>query len=234
MNDPENMNDVRKPTDRQEPSGVKVGQDPSGMKTGQDPSGMKDDPKPSGMKTVIEMVPLLLFGLAYALYGIKTATGVLMVATVASLVASYFLLGHMTPMLIVTTVLVVGFGSLTFALDDPRFIKMKPTAVNVLFAAVLGYGLLSGRLFLKKLLGEALSLTAEGWRQLTIRWIAFFLFLALLNEFVWRTQSEIAWVNFKLFGILGLTFAFMIAQVGLLKRYSIEPAPTPTPKSPIE
>jgi intracellular septation protein len=178
-------------------------------------------PQPSGMKTIIEMVPLLLFGAAYAVYGIKAATGVLMVATVVSLAASYFLLGHMTPMLITTTVLVVGFGSLTFLFDDPRFIKMKPTAVNVLFAGVLGYGLFTGRLFLKKLLGEALELTGEGWRQLTTRWIGFFLFLALLNEIVWRTQSETTWVNFKLFGILGLTFAFMIAQVGLLKRHAV-------------
>jgi intracellular septation protein len=179
-------------------------------------------PQPSGMKTVIEMVPLLLFGIAYALFGIKTATGVLMVSTVASLAASYFLLGHMTPMLVTTTALVVGFGSLTFLFDDPRFIKMKPTAVNVLFAGVLTWGLMTGRLLLKKLLGEALQLTAEGWRQLTMRWIAFFLLLAALNEIIWRTQSETAWVNFKLFGILPLTFAFMIAQVGLLRRHAAE------------
>jgi intracellular septation protein len=189
-------------------------------------------PQPSGMKTIIEMVPLLLFGIAYAFYGIKTATGVLMVATVASLVASYFLLGHMTPMLIATTALVVGFGSLTFLFDDPRFIKMKPTAVNVLFAGVLTWGLMSGRLLLKKLLGEALQLTSEGWRQLTIRWIVFFLFLALLNEIVWRTQSEPDWVKFKLFGNLGLTFAFMIAQVGLIKRYALES--NAEQKSPLE
>jgi intracellular septation protein len=201
-----------------------------------DVSKPNDEPahvaKPSGLKTAVEMVPLLLFGVAYAMYGIKTATGVLMVATVVSVIASYFLLGHVTPMLLTTAVLVVGFGSLTFALDDVRFIKMKPTVVNVLFAGVLLYGLVSGRMFLKKLLGEALDMTLEGWRQLTIRWIAFFLFLALLNEIVWRTQSETTWVNFKLFGIIGLTFAFMIAQVGLLKRHAIEPAPAP--KSPPE
>jgi intracellular septation protein len=186
------------------------------------PSG---SPQPSGLKTIIEMAPLLLFGAAYALYGIKIATGVLMVSSVAALLASYVLLGHMTPMLITTTALVVGFGSLTFLFDDPRFIKMKPTAVNILFAGVLGYGLVSGRLFLKKLLGEALEMTAEGWRHLTIRWIGFFLVLAALNEVVWRTQSETAWVNFKLFGILGLTFAFMIAQVGLIKRHAVLPSP---------
>jgi intracellular septation protein len=212
------------------PSGpAPSGPAPSGPQpSGPQPSG----PQPSGMKTAIEMGPVLLFAVAYAIYGIKAATGVLMVATVASLVVSYFVLGHVTPMLVMTTVLVVLFGTLTFALDDPRFIKMKPTAVNVLFAGVLGYGLLSGRLFLKKLLGEALHLTAEGWRQLTIRWIGFFLVLAALNEFVWRTMSETAWVNFKLFGILGMTFAFMVAQVGLLKRYADESASAP--KSPIE
>lgn len=194
-----------------------------------DAGKLKGTPQSSNVKTAIEMIPLLLFGLAYALFGIKVATGVLMAATVVSLVASYVMLGHVTPMLIVTTVLVVGFGGLTFLYDDERFIKMKPTAVNVLFAGALGYGLLTGRLFIKHLLGEALDLTPEGWRQLTLRWIGFFLFLAALNELVWRTMSVSAWVNFKLFGIIGLTFVFMIAQVGLLKRYATEPAANDKP-----
>ncbi len=214
------MSDIGKPHGGKSQGGKSPGGKPQG------------EPQPSGLKTAIEMVPLLLFGITYAAFGIKTATGVLMVATVASLVASYVLLGHMTPMLIMTTILVVGFGSLTFLFDDPRFIKMKPTAVNLLFAGILAWGLATRRLLLKRLLGEALQLDVEGWRQLTGRWIGFFLVLAVLNEFVWRTMSETAWVNFKLFGILGLTFSFMIAQVGLIKRHAL--APTQDSKSPIE
>lgn len=178
-------------------------------------------PQPSPIKLAIELVPLLLFGVAWALYGLKTATGVLMVASVLSVIAAWFLLGHVTPMLATTTGVVLFFGALTFAYDDTRFFKMKPTAVNLLFALVLGIGLLTGRPLLKKLLGEALNLTAEGWRLLTIRWIAFFISLAVANEIIWRTQSETFWVNFKLFAILPLTFAFMIAQVGLIKRHTV-------------
>ena len=182
-------------------------------------------PQASPIKLAIELVPLVLFGITWALYGLKPATGVLMGASVLSVIAAWFLLGHVTPMLATTTGVVLFFGALTFAYDDTRFFKMKPTVVNLLFALVLGVGLMSGRPLLKKLLGEALNLTAEGWRQLTIRWIAFFLVLAALNELVWRTQSEAIWVNFKLFGILPLTFAFMIAQVGLISRHSVAKSP---------
>jgi intracellular septation protein len=178
-------------------------------------------PQPSPIKLAIELIPLLLFGVTWALYGLKTATGILMVASVLSVIAAWFLLGHVTPMLATTTGVVLFFGALTFAYDDTRFFKMKPTAVNLLFALVLGIGLLTGRPLLKKLLGEALNLTVEGWRLLTIRWIAFFVFLAVANEIIWRTQSETFWVNFKLFGILPLTFAFMIAQIGLINRHTV-------------
>jgi intracellular septation protein len=184
-------------------------------------------PPPSGGKLLIELAPLVLFFGVYATYGIKPATGVLMVSTLASLAAAKFWLGHVTPMLIVTAVLVCFFGLLTFLLDDPSFIKMKPTAVNLLFAGVLGYGLASGRYFMKTVLGEALQMTDEGWHKLTVRWIGFFLVLAGLNEVIWRTMSEADWVKFKVFGILPLTIAFTLAQVRLMTRYA-------APKSPVE
>ena len=119
----------------------------------------------------------------------------------------------------VTAVLVVVFGGLTFWLDDPRFIKIKPTIINLLFAGVLFGGLLTGRPLLKLLFGEAFRLTEEGWRKLSVRWALFFLALAVLNEIVWRNFSEAAWVNFKVFGILPLTIVFAMAQIGLIKRY---------------
>jgi intracellular septation protein len=88
-----------------------------------------------------------------------------------------------------------------------------------MFAGALFFGLMTGRLFLKLLLGEAFNLTEEGWRKLSIRWALFFLALAALNEVVWRSFSEALWVNFKVFGILGLTVVFAMAQVGLIRRY---------------
>ena len=132
-------------------------------------------------------------------------------------------MGHVTAMLIVTTAIVWLFGSLTFLLDDPSFIKMKPTAVNVLFAGALAVGLAMGRQPLKLVLGEAFHLTTEGWTKLTYRWMGFFIVLALLNEFIWRTMSESTWVSFKVFGILPLTILFTIAQVGLLKKHELKP-----------
>ena len=91
---------------------------------------------------------------------------------------------------VVTAVLVVVFGGLTFWLDDPRFIKIKPTIINLLFAGVLLVGLIMRRPLLKMLFGEAFNLTEEGWRKLSVRWALFFLILAVLNELVWRNYSE--------------------------------------------
>ena len=89
----------------------------------------------------------------------------------------------------------------------------------MLFAGILGFGIVTGRPLLKMFMGEALRLTDEGWRQMTVRWAVFFLVMAGLNEIVWRNFSEATWVNFKVFGILPLTLVFAMAQVGLIKRH---------------
>jgi intracellular septation protein len=175
------------------------------------------------IKLLIELGPLLAFFVAYGRAGIYWATGVLMVATVVALAASWKLFGRLLPMPVVTAVLVVVFGGLTFWLDDPSFIKIKPTVINLLFAGVLLFGLVTRRPLLKMLLGEAFSLTDEGWRKLSVRWALFFLLLALVNEVVWRNFSEGTWVNFKAFGILPLTLVFAMAQIGLIKRYEAKP-----------
>jgi intracellular septation protein len=146
-----------------------------------------------------------------------------MLATLAALLASWRLLGRVTAVPLLTAILVVVFGGLTFYLDDPSFIKLKPTIINLLFAGVLVVGLLTDRPLLKVLLGEAFRLTEEGWRKLTVRWALFFFALAILNEVVWRNFSESAWVNFKVFGIVPLTILFALAQLPLLKRF--EPGP---------
>lgn len=173
-------------------------------------------------KMVLDLAPLLIFFAAYMASDIYVATGVLMAATVISMIVSRLWLGHISATLVLTTVLVVGFGALTLWLNDPRFIKMKPTMVNLLFAIALSGGLLTGRNFLKLLLGQAFQLTEEGWRKLTYRWIGFFLAMAVLNEIVWRNFSEATWASFKVFGILPLTIVFAMLQVGLMQRHGIE------------
>jgi intracellular septation protein len=175
--------------------------------------------QPHGTKLMIELGPLLAFFLAWFLADIFWATGVLMVATLVSVVASKLLLGRVSPVIIATAVLVVVFGGLTFWFGDAHFIKMKPTIINLLFAGVLLAGLLTGRPLMKLLFGEAFNLTEEGWRKLTVRWMLFFLAMAVLNEIVWRNFSEATWVNFKVFGILPLTLVFALSQIGLIKRY---------------
>jgi intracellular septation protein len=183
------------------------------------PPGAVSPAPPSQAKLLIEFGPLAAFGITYFFAGIFWATGAVMVASVIALAASWHQFGRLLPVPVLTAVLVVVFGGLTFWLHDPSFIKLKPTIINLLFAGMLFFGLMTGRAFLKLLLGEAFNLTDEGWRKLTLRWAFFFLALALLNELVWRTMSETVWVNFKVFGILGLSLVFAVAQVGLIKRH---------------
>jgi intracellular septation protein len=118
--------------------------------------------------------------------------------------------------------IVLLFGGLTIYFDNDVFFKMKPTIINVLFALILYGGILINKPLLKYLLGAALKLEEAGWKILTQRWIGFFIALAVLNEIVWRTQSTDIWVNFKVFGILPITFIFTMTQFPLIKKYQIE------------
>jgi intracellular septation protein len=137
------------------------------------------------------------------------------------LIAAHLLLGRIAVMPLVTSVFVLVFGGLTLWLQDDHFIKIKPTIVNGLFATILFAGLVSGRLFLKIVFGDVMRLSEEGWRILTLRWALFFVFLAFLNEVMWRGFSTDTWVAFKVFGIMPITFVFALAQIGLLKKYEI-------------
>jgi intracellular septation protein len=171
------------------------------------------------IKLVVELGPLLVFFFANSHYNIFVGTGAFMVATIIALTASRIFLGRIATMPLVTGVFVLVFGGLTLYLQDDHFIKMKPTIVNSLFAAILFGGLFFDRLFLKIVFGDVMRLTREGWRLLTIRWALFFIFLAFLNEVLWRFFSTDTWVTFKVFGIMPLTFIFALAQIGLLKKY---------------
>jgi intracellular septation protein len=125
---------------------------------------------------------------------------------------------------VVTAIIVVVFGGLTLILHNDLFIKIKPTILYALFGAVLAGGLLFGKSFLGIVFDSLFHLTEQGWRKLTLRWALFFFALAVLNEIVWRNASTDAWVNFKVFGVLPLTFLFGALQYPLLRKYAVEPA----------
>jgi intracellular septation protein len=171
------------------------------------------------LKLTLELGPLGLFFLAYWASNLFIATGVLMVGVIVTLVASYALLRRIPIMPLVTAVIVVIFGSLTLFFHDTTFAKIKPTALYLLFGGALFGGLAINRPLLPVLFDGALSLTPEGWRKLTWRWAFFFVGLALLNEIVWRTQTEAFWVAFKVFGTTPLTVLFALVQAPLVMRY---------------
>lgn len=131
------------------------------------------------------------------------------------------LTGKLSKMQVTTVVLVVVFGGLSVWLNDERFFKMKPTIIYLLFAAVLGLGLLRGQSWLRLVMEEALPMQPEGWMILTRRLALFFAALAVANELVWRLMSTDAWVNFKTFGLTIALFAFFMTQGGLLARYGL-------------
>lgn len=185
-----------------------------------DASGPQFDRKQL-IKMAVEFGPLVVFFVANSHYGIFVGTGAFMAATAISLLVSLSLLGKIATMPLITAVFVLVFGGLTLWLQDDHFIKVKPTIVNALFAAILFGGLATGRLFLKIVFGDVMRLTEDGWRALTMRWALFFVFLAVLNEVVWRSFTTDTWVTFKVFGIMPITFVFALAQIGLLKKYEL-------------
>ena len=183
----------------------------------------KSQPHPL-FKLATELGPLLVFFAVNAKYHLFVATGAFMVAIVAAMVASYVVTRHVPVVALVTGIVVLVFGTLTLALHNETFIKVKPTIIYGLFALVLGGGLLFGRSFIAIMFDQMFNLTPRGWRILTARWALFFLAMALLNEVIWRTQSTDVWVAFKAFGVVPLTMGFAVTQMRLIKRFHLEPA----------
>jgi intracellular septation protein len=177
---------------------------------------------PPLLKLATEMGPLIAFFVANAWGGIFWATGVYMVTAAVALAVSWTMTRKIAIVPIVTLGFVVAFGALTLILADETFIKVKVSIINALFGAILLSGLLMGRPLLKLAFGEAVNLDAQGWHKLTIRWSLFFFAMAGLNEFVWRSVSTDAWVNFKVFGLLPLTVLFAVAQIRLMQRHMVE------------
>jgi intracellular septation protein len=183
----------------------------------------KTQPHPL-FKLATELGPLLVFFVVNAKFHLFVATAAFMAAIVAAMIASYVVTRHVPIMAIVTGVIVLVFGSLTLWLQNETFFKIKPTVIYGLFAAILGGGLLFGRSFIAVMFDQMFNLTPRGWRILTLRWALFFAGMAVLNEIARHYLSTDAWVNFKVFGVTGLTMVFAIAQMPLTKRYHIEPA----------
>jgi len=174
-------------------------------------------------KLSTELGPLLIFFFANGRFNLFIATGAFMVAVIVAMVASYVVTRHVPLMAIVTAVVVIVFGALTLLLQDETFIKMKPTIVYTLFAAILGGGLLFGRSFIAIMFDQMFNLTPQGWRILTLRWALWFFAMAVLNEIIWRSQSTDFWVAFKVFGMVPLTMLFAVTQMPLIKRHRLEP-----------
>ena len=145
-----------------------------------------------------------------------------MAAVLIALAVSYALTRHIAIMPLVTAIIVLVFGGLTLVLHNDMFIKLKPTIIYALFAGALLGGLAFGKPLLGIVFDSVFDLTEEGWRKLTWRWAIFFVFLAVVNEIVWRTQTTDFWVSFKLFGVVPLTFIFGALQYPLLQKYQAE------------
>ena len=173
-------------------------------------------------KLLIDIGPLAVFFIFYSKSDLKSAIIPFMIATIIAVLFSYIMEKKIPVMPTVSALIILIFGGLTIYFDNEVFFKMKPTIINLLFALILYGGVIVKKSLLKFLLGAAIKLEDEGWKILTQRWISFFIALAILNEIVWRTQSTDIWVNFKVFGILPITFIFTITQFPLIKKYQIE------------
>lgn len=183
---------------------------------------------PQRLKLALDFAPLVAFFIAYKLGGVYWATGIIIALTILSLIVGYAITGRLAKFPLFSGILITVMGGLTLYLHNDMFVKMKPTAANLIFAGILGGGLLTNRMFLKDLLGSAIEMPQPAWRTLTWRWVVFFLVLAGLNEYVWRSMSEETWVNFKVFGLMGLTMVFAIANAPFMARHMPKDDPKPS------
>lgn len=189
------------------------------------------------LKLALELGPLVVFFFANArgeklaaqfpalgaLGGpIFVATALFMAATMLSLAVSYALTRTVPVMPLVSGAVVMVFGLLTLWLQDDTFIKMKPTIINTLFGVTLLTGLYFGKSFLKIVFDAAFQIDEAGWKKMTLRWGLFFLFLALLNEVVWRNFDTDFWVAFKVWAVMPITLLFTFSQLPLIMRHAVE------------
>lgn len=174
----------------------------------------------STIKFITDFGPLLIFFYFYKKQGMIEAILPLIISTLIATAVLYFFEKKIPIIPIVGAVIVAIFGGLTLYFNDKTFIYMKPTIVNLLFAGILFLGnFILKKNFIKSLLENSIQLEEGGWKILNQRWILFFIFLALLNELIWRTQTEDFWVKFKVFGIIPITLIFTLFQVNIINKY---------------
>ena len=178
----------------------------------------------SFVKFVTDFGPLMVFFFFY--YNndkdLKIAIPPFIIATLLALITVWIIEKKIPMVPLLSGILITLFGGLTIYFDNPVFIYMKPTIINILFALALFFGkYFTNEPVLKKILGKSIPMSDEGWKILNYRWMYFFLALAILNEIVWRTQSEEFWVNFKVWGMLPITFTFTAFQIGLINKYKL-------------
>lgn len=191
------------------------------------------------LRMAIDFGPLIVFFAVNFLVGgeqisrVVAATVAFMTATAIAMAVSQWKIGHISPMLWLSGVLVLVFGGLTIYFHDETFIKIKPTIIYLMFASILIFGLVTGRPLLQYVLESAYpGLSPKGWRQLTINWAAFFAFQAALNEAVWRNTSWDFWVAYKLWGVIPMTLIFAVANLPMLMKHGMQvsgDAPPPIP-----
>ena len=176
------------------------------------------------IKFITDFGPLLVFFTIYFKNDndLKLAIPPFIIATLIALAIVYFLERKISIVPLTSGILITLFGGLTLYFDNKIFFYMKPTVINLLFAFVLFFGqYITKKSLLKIFFKNSLNLRDEGWNKLNYRWIYFFIFIAILNEIVWRTQSEVFWVNFKVWGLLPITFLFTASQLPLINKYKL-------------
>ena len=176
------------------------------------------------LKFLTDFGPLLIFFVVYSKSGndLSAAIPPLIISTLCAVAVVYYVEKKIPYIPLVGGFIVSFFGGLTLYFDNPIFIYLKPTIVNILFAGALLIGNhFFKKNFLKLMLAKSFNLDDLGWDKLNNRWAFFFIFLAVMNEIVWRTQSEYMWVNFKVWGILPLTFIFTALQLPLINKHKL-------------
>ncbi|MDB4846355.1 septation protein A [Candidatus Pelagibacter sp.] len=178
----------------------------------------------SFVKFVTDFGPLAVFFFFYynSDKNLKIAIPPFIIATLIALILVWILEKKIPMVPLISGVLITLFGGLTIYFDNPVFLYMKPTIINILFGLALLFGkYFSNEPILKKIMGKSIMLSDIGWNLLNKRWMFFFFALAILNEFVWRTQTEEFWVNFKVWGLIPITFIFTAFQITLINKHKL-------------
>ena len=174
------------------------------------------------IKFITDFVPLLAFFISYKVYGMITATCVLLATSLVALIVYYIYHKKLPVVLILSTAIITIFGFLTIFTGDPKFVKMKPTIISFIFSTILFYGAYRNTGYMKHLFNSAIALSEKNWIVLSRRFGLLFLCIGVANEIIWRNMPENFWVNFKVFGILVISIIFLISQLSFIHKNQLK------------